>query len=315
MTLVVVAVLLTAGTAFAAFAVTNALTLRARMARRLRLASGTVSGAPGRGGLRVADVRQGVGRVMAVLGRLMPLGEEDREKIAVSLRRAGSLSDTAALATVLGMKAGCLLVGLVLGLVLLPPRWPGLLGWGIGLVGGFLGGVILNLLPELVVSRLAAARLRRIHGAVAETFDLLIICLESGLTFERALRRTVDNLKSIHPDIARELGRVSLEISVHGRGRTDALGRLAERLDSQDFRDLAVTAAQSERHGTPLAEALRKLAGSVRVQSVARMQAEMGRLPTLLIVPSIALILPGVMVVVGGPAFVHLTESLGSVGG
>ena len=283
---------------------------RMRMTRRVRLAVGgsREAGVERRVG---AGMKSGVSRLAASLGGLMPLSEEDREKIAVGLQRAAFRSDNA-VSVVLGMKFACLLVGVAVGLTVLPPIWPGLMGWGVGVLGGLLGGVVLNLLPEFAVSRLAAARFRRIHSGLADAFDLLIVCLESGLTFDRALRRTVDNLKTFQPDLARELGQASLDMSVHGRTRQDALGRLAARLDSQNFKDLAVTAAQSERHGTPLADALRKLAGSIRVQTIARMQEKMGRLPTLLILPSIAFLLPGIMVIVGGPAIMQLSLSLGA---
>ena len=282
---------------------------RMRMTRRVRLAVGgsREAGAESRVG---AGMKSGVSRLAASLGGLMPLSEDDREKIAVGLQRAAFRSDNA-VAVVLGLKFACLLVGLAIGLTVLPPIWPGLMGWGIGILGGMLGGVVLNLLPEFAVSRLAAARFRRIHGGLADAFDLLIVCLESGLTFDRALRRTVDNLRTFQPDLARELGQASLDMSVHGRSRQDALGRLAARLDSQNFKNLAVTVAQSERHGTPLADSLRKLAGSIRVQTIARMQEKMGRLPTLLILPSIAFLLPGIMVIVGGPAIMQLSLSLG----
>ena len=283
---------------------------RLRMTRRVRLAVGgsREAGAESRVG---AGMKSGVSRLAASLGGLMPLSEEDREKIAVGLQRAAFRSDNA-VSVVLGMKFACLLVGVAVGLTVLPPMWPGLMGWGIGILGGLLGGVVLNLLPEFAVSRLAAARFRRIHGGLADAFDLLIVCLESGLTFDRALRRTVDNLRTFQPDLAREFGQASLDMSVHGRTRQDALGRLAARLDSQNFKDLAVTVAQSERHGTPLADSLRKLAGSIRVQTIARMQEKMGRLPTLLILPSIAFLLPGIMVIVGGPAIMQMSLSLGA---
>ena len=283
---------------------------RMRMTRRVRLAVGSSreAGAERRVG---AGVKSGANRLAVRLGALMPLSEEDREKIAVGLQRAAFRSDNA-VSVVLGMKFVCLLVGVAVGLTVLPPIWPGLMGWGIGVLGGLLGGVVLNLLPEFAVSRLAAARFRRIHGGLADAFDLLIVCLESGLTFDRALRRTVDNLRTFQPDLARELGQASLDMSVHGRTRQDALGRLAARLDSQNFKDLAVTVAQSERHGTPLADSLRKLAGSIRVQTIARMQEKMGRLPTLLILPSIAFLLPGIMVIVGGPAIMQMSLSLGA---
>ena len=139
--------------------------------------------------------------------------------------------------------------------------------------------------------------------------------LGAGLTFDRALRRTAENLKSFQQDLAQELGQVVLDVGVHGRTRGEALNRLAERLDSQTFRDLTITVSQSERHGTPLADALRKLASSVRVEAISRMQEKMARLPTLLVIPSVACLLPGILVIVGGPAFVQLTESLGNVGG
>ena len=294
------------------FALITVFLQRVRMTRRLRLATGGSVGT-GVDARMAAGVRSSASRLATALGSLMPLNEEDREKIAVGLERAALRSENA-VSVVLGIKFACILVGLLVGLAVLPPTWPGLLGWGIGVVGGLLGGVMLNLLPELAVTRVAAARFRRIHAGLADAFDLMIVCLESGLTFDRALRRTVDNLKTFQPDLARELGQASLDMSVHGRTRADALGRLAARLDSQDFKDLAVTVSQSERHGTPLADALRKLAGSMRVQSVARMQEKMGRLPTLLIVPSIAFVLPGILVIVGGPAFVQMTTSLGNVG-
>ena len=289
---------------------------RASVARRMNLALGGSRGsrAERRMAEGAAGLKSTVGSSVASLGRLMPLGEEDRQKIAVSLQRAGYRSSNA-VATMLGIKFACLITGLVAGLIALTPTLPGILGLLAGLIGGVLAGVLLNVAPEMVLGRLATNRLRRIDAGLAETFDLLVVCLESGLTFDRALKRTVDNLKTFQPDLAQEFGQAVLDMSVHGRTREDALGRLAGRLDSQNFKDLATTVAQSERHGTPLADALRKLASSVRVEAISRVQEKMARLPTLLIVPSIACILPGIMVIVGGPAFVQLTESLGNFGG
>ena len=299
-----------------AYVLVRAMQERATIARRMALAVGR-SRKPS-GAARMAEsadsLKSNIGGVVAALGRLMPLSAKDREKIAVNLQRAGYRSANA-LTIVLGVKFACLVTGLVLGVVTLSATFPGLAGAGAGLIGGVLAGVLLNVFPELMLGRLAASRLRRINAGVAETFDLLVVCLESGLTFERALKRTVDSLQSLQPDLAKEFGQAVLDMNVHGRSREEALGRLAERVDCQSFRDLAMTVAQSERHGTPLADALRKLAGSVRVETISRMQEKMARLPTLLIIPSIACILPGILVIVGGPAMVHLTQSLGNFGG
>lgn len=290
----------------------NRISARMRVARRLKLIFPSRTEA--RLVERAADIYGLFGRLLAGLGGLLPLGEDDRRKIELALQRAGFRSGNT-ITLVLGAKAGCLLIGLVLGLVIVPSWLPNpLLGWGAGLIAGLLLGVVANLIPELVVARLATRRLRRIRTGMADAFDLLIVCLESGSTFERALQRTVVDLRAFQPDLARELREASLDMSVHGRTREEALGRLATRLDNQEFRDLATTVVQSERHGTPLAESLRKLAASVRVQMIAGMQAKMARLPVLLILPTIAFVLPGILVIVGGPAFVQLMGSLGEFG-
>ena len=294
----------------------NKLLLRIRVARRMNL----VGGGAGRTVIesrflrRSADIRGVFGHALAALGGLLPLGEDDRQKIAVALSRAGYRS-TNATAAVVGAKTACLLGGLIGGLFLLSPLLPGPAGWLVGLVGGVLLGVMLNLVPELVVARLGSRRYRRIHVGLPDALDLLIVCLESGSTFERSLQRTVADLKLFRPELAGELRLASLDLSLHGRTREDALGRLAKRLDSADLRDFAMSVTQSERHGTPLADALRKFAGSLRVRQIATMQARMARLPVLLILPTIAAVLPGIIVIVGGPAFVNLSTSLSEVGG
>lgn len=288
---------------------------RLQVSRRLQLAEG-------RGEERIehrlaegaAGVRGAAERVLTVLGGLMPLGEEDRQKISASLHRAG-ISSNNAVTVVLGAKLACLIAGLVVGLVVIVRWQTGPFAWLIGLVGGFIAGVMLNLIPELVLTKLAARRLWRIQTGLPDALDLLVVSLEAGLTFDRALRRTVDDLKIFHPALAAELGQAALDMSVHGRSRQEALSRMAERLDSQEMRDLATNVAQAERHGTPTADALRKLASSVRVEMVARMQVKMARLPTLLVLPSIAFLLPGILVIIGGPSVLRLTEDLTNIGG
>lgn len=298
-----------------AYFLINLVRNRVRIGRRLHHA--VVGLRPGQVDVRIVDgateLKSTVGNAVASLGRLMPLGEQDRNKIYGNLQRAGYLS-TNALSTILGIKFAGLVVGIVAGLIAMVPVFPGVLGIALGIVGGSLIGVLLNVVPEMVLGRLASRRMRRIDTGLAEALDLLIVCLESGLTFDRALKRTVENLRSFQPELAKEFGQVVLDMSLHGRTREEALDRLAKRLDNQTFRDLTTTVAQSERHGTPLADSLRKLGGSVRVEAISKMQEKMARLPTFLILPSIAFILPGIMVIVGGPAIVQLMETMQAFG-
>ena len=293
-----------------------ALVDRVQVARRITLALGGASQHRGERGVAdgVSSMTSRLASGLAQLGEFLPLGEKDRLKIATSLQRAGVRSSNA-VAIMLGIKFACLAVGLAAGLLLLTPIFPGVLGLTAGLVGGVMAGVVLNVAPELLLQYFATQRLYRIEAALPDAFDLLVVCLQSGLTFERALTRTTSNMKSFQPDLAKELGFAVLDMNVHGRTRAESLDRVADRLGSQILADLSTTVAQSERHGTPMADAVRKLASSVRVETLSRIQAKLARLPTLLLLPSITCMLPGIILIVGGPAVVQVTESLGSFGG
>ena len=306
-----VAILLAAGT----YSVVLTLADRRRFAQRMLLASGQPTASlESRIASSTAGFRGAVERVFTALGSLMPLGQEDRAKIATSLNLAGFRSPNA-VTIVLGTKFTCLALGILIGTLFFNDFKPGLFGWAIGAGIGFFAGVMLNLLPEMVVNKLATRRRWQITAALPETLDLLIVSLEAGLTFERALRRTVEDLKTFQPTLAEELGQASLDMSVHGRSRDEALRRVADRLDSQEIRDLAITVAQAERHGTPTADALRNLASSARVDTLARVQAKIARLPTMMVLPSIGLLLPGFLTLVGGPAILQIVKDLQNVGG
>ena len=309
--------------AMAGYAMLSRLRLRARLARRMRIAVGDAQGDAARArrlDLAESSTRFGgrVAGLFAGLGKLMPLGEKDRDKIARALKLAGH-DGSAAVATVLGAKLVCVLTGIGVGFMVLPGFLAGT--WGLGglpgmlaaLVGGMLLGVLLNLVPELVVTRLGGARKRRIETAFADAMDLLIVCLQSGMTFERALQNAVSNLRSFHRDLGAELRQASIDMGVHGRTRLEAVSRLAARLDIAEFRDFAVAVGQSERHGTPLVDALRRLAAATRLRTVTDMQAKLARLPVLMVLPTMAFVLPGILVIVGGPAFVEFGTAMGGM--
>ena len=133
----------------------------------------------------------------------------------------------------LGIKFVCLVGGLITGIVASTLLLSGTMALFAGLIGGVFMGVLLNIMPEVVLGRLATGYQRRINAGLAEAFDLLVVCLESGLTFDRALARTVENLTSFQPQLAKEFGQALLDMNLHGRTREDALGRLAKNLDSQ----------------------------------------------------------------------------------
>ena len=136
---------------------------RAQLARRMSLAIGT--GRSSQRELRMAQsalqISSSIGRVAAALGRFLPLGEGDRHKIEVNLRRAGFHTSNA-VATMLGIKFSCLLGGFVVGMTFSAVYFSGMLVFFGGLIGGVFTGVLLNIIPEWILKRLANNRIRRI---------------------------------------------------------------------------------------------------------------------------------------------------------
>ena len=296
--------------------------LHIRVVRRLNL----VRGGTGRTAIetrlmgRSAEIRGSFGRALAALGGLLPLGEDDRAKITVSLGRAGyrvGQCDGGAHRRQGGVRAGR--PG-PRGLAVLPPLVPGvaLLGWAAGLVGGLLLGVMLNLLPEMVVARLAASRYRKNpRGADRRPSTCSSSASSRGRRSSGPCSGRSGDLRMFRPELAAELRQASLDMSVHGRarGRRARTPRDAPRQPGPARPGDDGGPGGAARHAA-LADALRKLGGSLRVQQIATMQGRMARLPVLLILPTMAGVLPGNhRHRRGARRSSRLTESLGEFGG
>ncbi len=157
--------------------------------------------------------------------------------------------------------------------------------------------------PVLLASNMAARRLTAIRLGLADALDLLVICAESGLGLDVALARTGRELAPAHPALAAELRLTALELGFLPN-RADALANLARRVPIDLVTGLGAVLTQTERFGTPLAEALRTMATEARTARLLRAEARATRLPALMTVPMIAFVLPPLFVVLIGPAVV-----------
>ena len=88
--------------------------------------------------------------------------------------------------------------------------------------------------------------------------------------------------------------------------RSAALMRLGERTGIESFQRLSATLSQTLRYGTPLAQALRVLAGEMRQERMIRLEERAARLPALLVLPLILFILPCLFIVLIGPSAIRL---------
>lgn len=157
--------------------------------------------------------------------------------------------------------------------------------------------------PMLFAANMAERRRQAIADALPDAIDLLVICADAGLGLDKALARTARELAPAQPVLAGELGMTAIELGFLPR-RADAFDNLARRVALPQMQALADMMVQTERFGTPLAHALRLMAGEARTGRLLRAEARAARLPALMTVPMIAFILPPLFVVLIGPAVV-----------
>jgi len=164
-------------------------------------------------------------------------------------------------------------------------------------------------LPDLYVKRRAKARLASITDTLPDALDLMVICVESGISLDAALDRVSKQMGESSTALADELAYTGLELRFLPERRT-ALNNLVERVDLASIRALVNTLTQSERYGTPLAKALRVLAREQRMERMMRAEEKAARLPATMTVPLILFILPALFVVLLGPAAMSIMEGL-----
>ena len=264
---------------------------------------------PGETNRKLAEVGLATARAVSLLA---PFGARERDKLAKMLRTAGIRHPDAVpiylcVKTVLALAAGA-----AASLVAIRT---GVLGQHLVLAGVvFLAGAIVGgLLPEVVIRNRSASRNQAMSEAFPNALDLLVMCLEAGLTFERGLLTTAEELEAIEPTLAGELRLLEAELRVGSDHRT-VLEDFQQRTDVQGLRDLATTLLQSERYGTPLTQSMRNIAESERIERAARIEERAQRLPVVMTLPMMLLVLPGTMLLMAGPAFLQALQAMKSVG-
>jgi tight adherence protein C len=138
--------------------------------------------------------------------------------------------------------------------------------------------------------------------------ELLVICIEAGLSLEDALDRVVIELRGSHPVLAEQLAITSADLKILP-SRDQALANLAERVDRPEIRSVVTTLAQTMRYGTPLAQAMRVVASEMRNEALVALEEKANRLPVLMTVPMMLFIMPTIFLIIGGPAVLHLIDT------
>ncbi|MCZ6605851.1 MAG: type II secretion system F family protein [Alphaproteobacteria bacterium] len=166
--------------------------------------------------------------------------------------------------------------------------------------------------PRIYVTNETQKRQKKLQKAMPDGLDLMVICAEAGLSLDATLNRVARELKTTWPELADEYGHTSIEISFLPE-RRQALENLTKRVTLPHMRALVNSLLQTERYGTPLAQALRVLAKEMRINRLMIAEEKAARLPAILTVPMILFILPALFVVLIGPAVLRVIDQMRAI--
>jgi len=156
-------------------------------------------------------------------------------------------------------------------------------------------------LPFLFLKNKIQKRKLSIIRAFPDALDLLLICVESGMSVEAAFRRVSEEIGSQSIALAEELTLTTAELSYLPDRRT-AYENLAKRTDLDGVKAVCLALQQAERYGTPMAHALRVMSQENREMRMSEAEKKAAALPPKLTVPMITFFLPVLFVVILGPA-------------
>ncbi len=160
-------------------------------------------------------------------------------------------------------------------------------------------------LPDLFVSNRIQKRQTSIMRAFPDSLDLLLICVESGMSVEAAFNRVASEVGTQSVELAEELALTTAELS-YLPDRRMAFENLASRCGHSGVRAVAAALVQSEKYGTPMGQALRVTAQENREARMQEAERKAAALPAKLTVPMILFFLPALFVVILGPAAIQI---------
>lgn len=162
------------------------------------------------------------------------------------------------------------------------------------------------LAPDLWLGRMISKRQKRISRGLPDVLDLLIICIEAGLSLDQATVRTAQELRVAQPELSDELGVVVLEQAA-GRPRADAWKSLADRTDVASVRGLVSVLVQAEKFGTSVARTLRIHSETLRTERRQKVEEQAAKTTVKLVFPLVLFIFPSIFLVTLGPAMIKMS--------
>ncbi len=249
---------------------------------------------------RIKDTRVMLGDVVEQFERIVPKSEAEVSVAQQRLIRAG-LREESAVKYFYGAKVIVPLVLCLLALISGLGKQSPFVMYPICLGIGFL-------VPDFWLGRKITKRQAAVRKGLPDALDLLIICIEAGLSLDQATARTAQELRNAQPVLSDELGIVALEQRA-GSLRSDAWKHLADRTGIDSVRNLVSMLIQSEQFGTSIAKTLRVHSDTLRTKRVQEIEEKAAKLPIKLIFPLVFFIFPPLFLVTLGPAMIIMADS------
>jgi tight adherence protein C len=177
---------------------------------------------------------------------------------------------------------------------------------GVALAGGYLGFY----LPNIFVSNIIQRRQKSIARAFPDALDLLLICVQAGMSIEAATNKVATEIGNRSLPLAEEFNVTTAELSFL-QDRRRAYEDLGNRTGLAAVNALCTSLIQAERYGTALSQAMRVLAKESREMRMAEAEKKAAMLPPKLTVPMIVFFLPVLIIVILGPAIIQVMEIWG----
>jgi tight adherence protein C len=254
----------------------------------------------------ILDTRDVLEGVVERFEKVIPKSAEEISVVQQRLIRAGFREDSA--------------INIFYGAKVITPVVLCLLGWVTGFASQnpffiYIACLGLGFLaPDFWLGRQISKRQANIRRGLPDVLDMLVICVEAGLSLDQATARTAQELHFAQPVMSDELGVVALEQRA-GSARSEAWKHLADRTGLDVIRNLVSMLVQSEQFGTSIAKTLRVHSDTLRTKRVQEIEEKAAKLSVKLLFPLVLFIFPSLFVVVLGPAVILMADSFKSLFG
>ena len=255
-----------------------------------------------------SSIKQSTKDFMAerVSGKRLGLTEAEQRQIILEFKRL-NLSAANAAYTFIIFRVICAMICILLIINGLSYFMARVLPVGVLLIAFMVGGILGWLAPLLYIDFRRKKWKKAILLGLPDALELLVVCVEAGLSLQDGLERVTRELADSRPELSAELSMTWAEVSILPN-RTPAFVNLSERIDIPEVNAVISILTQSLELGTALSQSLRFGAIELRNHQLLMLEEQASKLPALMTIPVIVFIMPTIFLIIGGPAIIQLID-------